>query len=107
MNNRRTFLLGAAVAAGLLFAIVGALSIPIAAQAGGMNMTQTGDNMNQSPSFLYKLDSKYHKYENGVFTVRAGGGGHIAPTTWFFPRVAEIKVGETVTWINPTQVGEP
>jgi plastocyanin len=108
MKNRSVFLLGAAVAAGLLFAVIGIMSVPSAAQ---VSMNMTGSNItvgnDQSPSFLYKLDSKYHKYENGVFTVRAGGGGSIAPMTWFFPRIAEIKVGETVTWINPTAVGEP
>jgi plastocyanin len=102
MKNSNLFLLGAAIATGLLLAIFGAISIPIAAQSGGASKDE-----NQSPSFLYKLDSKYHKYQDGVFTVRAGGGGHIAPTTWFFPRVAEIKAGETVTWVNPTSVGEP
>jgi plastocyanin len=119
MISRRIVLLGVAIAAGLLFAIVGAVSIPTAAQSGmngsmeasqgGMNMTDKGSGMSneQSPSFLYKLYKKYHKYENGVFTVRAGGGGAVAPLTWFFPRVAEIKVGETVTWISPTSVGEP
>jgi len=111
MKNSTLFLLGAAVATGLLLAIVGAISIPTEAQSGGKNMsdmnngTMTGNE--QSPSFLFKLDNKYHKYQDGVFTVRAGGGGHIAPMTYFFPRVAEIKVGETVNWINPTSVGEP
>jgi len=99
MVNRTIVLLGAAVAAGLLFAVIGIVSIPIAAQTGMGN--------DQSPSFLYKLDSKYRKYENGIFTVRAGGGAAVAPMTWFFPRIAEINVGETVSWINPTAVGEP
>lgn len=98
--------------------MIGTLSAPSAAQPAGNNsggqgnqgqgMAMMNNNTNdQSPSFLYKLDSKYHKYENGVFTVRAGGGAAIAPMTWFFPRIADIKVGETVTWINPTAVGEP
>src|SRR5438105_4331396 len=99
MVNRKMVLLGATVAAGLLFAVIGAVSIQSAAQIGTSN--------DQSPSFLYKLDSKYRKYEGGVFTVRAGGGAAVAPMTWFFPRIAEIKVGETVSWINPTAVGEP
>ena len=117
-------LLGVAVAAGLLFAIVGAFSASSAAQpsaAGNqgqgngtgqsmpmvMNNSSNNNNNNQSPSYLYKLDNKYRKYENGVFHVRAGGGNAISPMTWYFPRIAEIKVGETVTWINPTSVGEP
>ncbi len=118
MKNRTVFLLGAAVAAGLLFTMIGALSAPSAAQPSGNNSGGQGNQgqgmpmMNnttndQSPSFQYKLENKYHKYENGVFTVRAGGGAAVSPLTWFFPRHAEIKVGETVTWVNPTSVGEP
>ncbi|HEX2615423.1 MAG TPA: plastocyanin/azurin family copper-binding protein [Nitrososphaera sp.] len=89
---------GAIAAAALLIAVVG-VSLNAAAQQGSDN--------SQSPAFVYKQDNKYYNYENGVFHVRAGGGGAISPLTWYFPRVAEIKVGETVTWTNPTQVGEP
>jgi plastocyanin len=46
-------------------------------------------------------------YKDGVFMVRAGGGGPSAPLTKFIPQRAEIKVGETVTWYNPTRVAEP
>jgi plastocyanin len=105
MESRKLFLLGVAVAAGLLSAIVGLTIVPSAAQTGTTPDSSIGDN--QRPSFLFTLYKKYHEYENGVFTVRAGGGGPVAPMTWFFPRVAEIKAGETVTWINPTTVGEP
>jgi len=101
------FLLGATVAAGLLFAIIGIVAVPSSAQAGPSGNDNSAGGSDQRPSFLFKLDNKYRKYENGVFTVRAGGGGSIAPTTFFFPRVAEIKVGETVNWINPTSVSEP
>ena len=31
----------------------------------------------------------------------------MAPLTWFFPRNAEIKVGETAVRYNPTSVAEP
>lgn len=112
MIGRKIVLLGVAIAAaGLLFAIVAAVSVPSAAQPG-MNVTDTSSssssvNNEQSTSFLYKLYRKYHDYENGVLTVRAGGGSAVAPLTWFFPRDAEINVGETVTWISPTTVGEP
>jgi plastocyanin len=53
------------------------------------------------------MSLKYKDYKDGVFKVRAGGGGHTAPLTRFFPGVAEIKVGESVMWYNPTRVGEP
>ncbi len=120
MVSHLVVLLGAAVAAGLLFAMIGAFSVPSAAQpaennSGGQGQGNQGQGMtmmnnssdDQSPSYLYKLANKYHDYKDGVFTVRAGGGAAVAPMTWFFPRHAEIKVGETVKWINPTAVGEP
>ncbi len=89
---------GAVAAAALLIAVVG-VSLNAAAQQGADN--------SQSPAFVYKLDRKYYNYENGVFHVRAGGGSAISPMTWYFPRVAEINVGDTVEWSNPTLVGEP
>lgn len=39
--------------------------------------------------------------------VKAGAGGPVAPLTKFIPQKAEIKVGETVAWYNPTRVAEP
>lgn len=39
--------------------------------------------------------------------MRAGAGGPNAPLTGYFPRDANIKVGETVVWTNPSKVGEP
>ncbi|MEW5841210.1 MAG: hypothetical protein AB1753_09435 [Thermoproteota archaeon] len=50
---------------------------------------------------------RHMDYKNGVFKVRAGGGGSVAPLTQFYPPVANIKVGETVVWYNPTRVAEP
>lgn len=50
---------------------------------------------------------KFVDYEDGVFKVRAGAGGPTAPLTAFFPQVANIKVGESVEWYNPSNVGEP
>lgn len=46
-------------------------------------------------------------YKDGVFMVKAGSGGPVAPLTKFSPKVAEIKAGESVTWYNPTRVAEP
>lgn len=39
--------------------------------------------------------------------VAAGGGNGTAPLTIFMPENAEVKAGQTVTWHNPTTVGEP
>ena len=73
------------------------------ANVGSGVSTQSGD----SPAWLYKLNKKYNEYENGTLKVRVGAGGPVAPLTWYFPKNAEIKVGETVEWRNPTAVGEP
>lgn len=112
MTNR-TLILGAIVAAGLLLAALGSISISnIAAQPGG-NMQNPGqesmkDNANdERPSVQYLLNRKYHDYQDGVFKIRVGAGNHVAPLTLFFPNHAEIKVGETVVFYNPTRVSEP
>ena len=107
MTNRLV-LLGAVAAAVLLFAIIGGPSISnTAAQSAdspqGQGMTDDSDK----PSYVYALNKKYLDYENGVFKVRAGAGGAIGPATAFFPSHAEIKVGETVAFYNPTRVSEP
>jgi plastocyanin len=98
--KRHFALIGAAVAAALALAVVSAVSFSTTAQGQGASQ----DN---KPSFVYALNKKYHDYEDGVMKVRAGGGGQIAPMTQFFPQKAEIKVGETVVWYNPTAVSEP
>ncbi|AIF82395.1 hypothetical protein NTE_00313 [Candidatus Nitrososphaera evergladensis SR1] len=68
----------------------------------------TGNQQNdERPSVQYQLNKKYHDYKDGVSTVRAGAGGHVAPLTIFFPNHAEVKVGEKVAFINPTRVSEP
>jgi len=46
--------------------------------------------------------------QNGTTrTVAAGGGGPVSVVTWFVPQNISISAGETVTWVNPTVVGEP
>lgn len=100
MRMEKNFaILGVALAAGLALATVGTISFSATAQQD--------QSANDSPLYLYKLNKKYHDYKDGVFNVKAGAGGAVAPLTWFFPRNAEIKVGETVTWNNPTSVAEP
>lgn len=39
--------------------------------------------------------------------MRAGAGGPTAQLTAFFPQIANIKVGESVVWNNPSNVAEP
>lgn len=45
--------------------------------------------------------------ENSAKIVAAGGGNSTTPVTAFVPDNIEIKVGESVTWDNPTPVSEP
>jgi plastocyanin len=76
------------------------------AQPPGTEGASQNDNSG-SPSWFYKLNNKYSGYEDGAVKIKAGVGGPFGPLTWFFPRNIEVKVGETVTWYNPTTVGEP
>ena|SRR5437763_1421520 len=39
--------------------------------------------------------------------VQAGGGNSTAPLTVFVPQNIQVKAGESVTWNNPSTVGEP
>jgi plastocyanin len=109
MKNR-FIMLGAVFAAGLLLAVMASLLISnIAAQPGGNTQgNMTGGSQNsERPLVQYQLNKKYYDYQDGIFRVRVGGGGHVAPMTLFFPNHAEIKVGETVVFYNPTSVQEP
>jgi plastocyanin len=47
------------------------------------------------------------KSKGSAINVAAGSGNGSAIITQFIPNVAEIKVGQNVTWYNPTQVSEP
>ncbi|NOJ30551.1 MAG: hypothetical protein DA329_00205 [Candidatus Nitrosocosmicus sp.] len=45
--------------------------------------------------------------ESEPVKIAAGGGNGTAPLTAFIPENVEVRVGQTVTWYNPTTVGEP
>ena len=42
-----------------------------------------------------------------VFKVEAGRGDTVVVQDQFFPKKTEIKVGQNITWYNPTLVAEP
>jgi plastocyanin len=45
---------------------------------------------------------------NGILhKIQAGGGNSTAPLTVFVPQNMQISVGESITWNNPSTVGEP
>jgi plastocyanin len=45
--------------------------------------------------------------EQKMMRVQAGGGNATGPLTQFIPQKAEINIGQSITWYNPTTVGEP
>jgi plastocyanin len=110
MKNRN-LVLGAVIATSFLVAASLTMSTIAAQPPGNMQQGQGSANSpnenSERPSVQYALNRKYHDYNDGIFKVRAGAGGHVAPLTLFFPNHAEIKVGETVTFYNPTKVSEP
>jgi plastocyanin len=42
-----------------------------------------------------------------MIEVKAGGGNGTNPLMQFIPQKVEIKTGQSITWVNPTTVGEP
>ncbi len=53
------------------------------------------------------LDHSSSNTTTSAIKVQAGGGNATAPLTVFVPQNIEIKAGLSVTWDNPTTVGEP
>ena len=61
-------------------------------------------------SFVYAQVSQQLLQQQNVATsikVAAGGGNDTGPLTLFLPSKIGIKAGQSVTWYNPTTVGEP
>jgi plastocyanin len=46
-------------------------------------------------------------HQASAVIVAAGGGNGTAPWTIYVPQTINIKTGDSVTWDNPTLVGEP
>jgi plastocyanin len=44
---------------------------------------------------------------DAIHRVQSGGGNSTAPLTVFIPKNIQVKAGESVTWDNPSTVGEP
>jgi plastocyanin len=108
--SRNIVILGIAVVASLLLAAVGVAISNSAAQPTGPGqgmMNMDGRQDSERPAVQFSLNKKYTDYKDGVFKVRTGAGSHVAPLTLFFPNHAQIKVGETVVFYNPTLVSEP
>jgi len=98
INNSYLALVGTAIAGVLLLSAAGTFSLS-SAQLQGQGLEQQQD---QLQLLLGNFTS-----QNDTRTVAAGGGGPVFVVTWFVPQNISISAGETVTWVNPTVVGEP
>ena len=87
----------------VLIALVAVVAVVIVVSTVTVSMAQSEGGIAKSVG----TNRKFVDYEDGVFKVRAGAGGPTAPLTAFFPQTANIKVGESVVWYNPSNVGEP
>lgn len=87
--------------------IIMALAIAAGAVLVASTVTAVMAVQGESTAMTVGKSRKYVDYKDGIFKVKAGAGGPTAPLTAFFPQVANIKVGETVVWYNPSNVGEP
>jgi plastocyanin len=101
-TNKKYLTLGAVAAGVLLLAVAvgGTISIS-SAQPQGQREEQQPQEL-QLEQLLGDLQVR-----NDTRPVAAGGGGPISVVTWFVPQNVSISAGETVTWVNPTVVGEP
>jgi plastocyanin len=61
--------------------------------------------INASPMLVLALPNT--AATSNTIKVEAGRGNASAIIDHFFPQTAEIKVGQSITWYNPTQVAEP
>jgi plastocyanin len=86
----------------LLFSIAGMSSLSSAQPQGQRQELQQQPQELQLEQLLGDLQVR-----NDTRPVAAGGGGPISVVTWFVPQNVNINAGETVTWVNPTVVGEP
>src|SRR5918997_2239519 len=97
-NNRYSALVGAAITGVLLLSAVGTVTISSA---------QFLEPDQDPQQLLLQRQQADLQAQNDTRTVAAGGGGPVSVVTWFIPQNISISAGETVTWVNPTVVGEP
>jgi plastocyanin len=97
-NNTYLALVGVAISGVLLLSAAGTATISIA---------QFLDPEQDPQQLLLQRQQAELQAQNDTRTVAAGGGGPVSVLTWFVPQNISISAGETVTWVNPTVVGEP
>jgi plastocyanin len=73
-----------------------------------VGLTLACASISQVVSTSGRVQAQEQEQPTAAIKVAAGGGNATAPWTIFVPQRIEVKVGESVTWHNPTQnAGEP
>jgi plastocyanin len=94
----------------LMAVVVAAVGVLVLSAAGTLSVSSAqfqGQGVEQLEQQLIQQLLGDAQAQNGTRTVAVGGGGPVAPVTWFIPQNVSINAGETVAWINPTVVSEP
>jgi plastocyanin len=60
-----------------------------------------------SPVLTLNVKAADATNNDAIHRVQSGGGNSTAPLTVFIPENIQVKAGESVTWDNPSTVGEP
>ena len=97
-NNRYSALVGAAITGVLLLSAVGTVTI---SSAQFLEPEQDPQQM------LLQRKQADIQTPNDTSILAEGAGGPVSVLNWFIPKNISISAGETVTWVNPTVVGEP
>jgi len=69
--------------------------------------TLTVFSTNGTTATVLATPSSNQTQDNEPVKVSAGGGNGTAPWTIYTPQSIDIKAGQSITWDNPTTVGEP
>jgi len=71
----------------------------------GIMLSMLAISINASPMLVSALSNT--AVTSNTIKVEAGRGNVSAIIDHFFPQTMEIKIGQSITWYNPTQVAEP
>ena len=85
--------------------IIAVAIIVVALLVGMASVTTTTPN--SAPPPYSTIASVSTAEAQQMIKVQAGGGNATAPLSQFIPQKVEISTGQSITWTNPTTVGEP
>jgi plastocyanin len=88
-------------------AIKSILAIVAIIVAASFSLLLTTSNVKVISALDSNNNTSSNKTTASAIKVQAGGGNSTAPLTVFVPQNIQVKAGESVTWNNPSTVGEP